>query len=230
MWPEKNRVKNLEICNEILISKYGLPFHGNKKNPLDEVIYIILSSQTDEDKYQFVFDNLKRLYPSWKDVTPSDEEVLKRAIKPAGLSNVKAKYVIEILQKLDADFGKRSLSFLKKLPDDEAEKYLTSLSGIGIKSARCVLMYSLGRQAFPVDTHNFRVLNRLGAINLPQPIRRWHNKIQEIIPEHLRFSLHVTLVSHGREICKAGRPLCESCPLIHICCYGIKRVRDRKSK
>jgi endonuclease III len=230
MWLKNSRIKNLERCNELLISKYGLPFHGNKINPLDEVIYIILSSQTDEDKYQFVFNLLKKKYPSWKNITASDEIRLRQLIRPAGLSNAKAKYIIELLKKLDSDLGKRSLSFLKNLPDDEAEKYLISLSGIGVKSARCVLMYSLGRQVFPVDTHNFRVLNRLGAIDLPQPIRRWHNKIQDIIPEHLRFSLHVTLVSHGREICKAGRPLCELCPLNQICCYGMKRLKNRDLK
>jgi endonuclease III len=228
MWAIRKRKQNLEICNEILVSKYGLPFHGNKKNPLDEVIYIILSSQTDENKYQFVFNNLKKEFPSWEKIKSTDEERLIQILKPAGLSKVKAKYIIDIFQRLDSDFGKRSLSFLKELPDGEAEKYLISLSGIGIKTARCVLMYSLDREVFPVDTHNFRVLNRLGAIDFPLPVRRWHNKIQEIIPKHLRFSLHVTLVSFGREICKAGKPLCEICPLNFICCYAKKHGRSVK--
>jgi endonuclease III len=220
MWPEKKRAEYLQICSDILVARYGLPLHGNKSNPLDEVIYIVLSSQTDEKKYQAVYRNLKKAFPSWKTINARDESQIELLLRPAGFSRAKAKYLIGLLNKLDADFGKRSLSALKSMSTEEAELYLRTLPGVGTKTARCVLMYSLNREVYPVDTHNFRVLKRLGAFNLPEPIRRWHDRIQELIPNHLRFSLHVTLVSFGREICKAGKPLCEICPLNSLCCYA----------
>ncbi|MCU1265723.1 MAG: DNA-cytosine methyltransferase [Acidobacteria bacterium] len=220
MWPKRKRTEYLKRSNELLISRYGIPRHGNKTNPLDEVGYIILSAQTDENKYQSVYRELKKRFPKWANIQRNDESIIEQILRPSGLSKLKAKYIVRILDKLDADFGKRSLASLKTMPDEEAEKYLASLLGIGPKSARCVLMYSLGRKVFPVDTHNFRVLKRLGAHNFPLPIRRWHDELQKIIPEDLRYSLHVTLVSLGREICRATRPACEICPLSALCCYA----------
>jgi endonuclease III len=228
MWPERNRTRYLETSNQLLISRYGIPRHGNKSNPLDEVGYIILSAQTDENKYQSVYRQLKRKFPKWANIKSSDEPTIEKILRPAGLSKLKAKYLIKILDKLDADFGKRSLVSLKEMSDQEAEKYLTSLLGIGPKSARCVLMYSLGRKVFPTDTHNFRVLKRLGAHNFPLPIRRWHDELQRLIPADLRYSLHVTLVSLGREICRATNPGCEICPLRGLCCYA--KVHQRGGK
>jgi endonuclease III len=225
LWPEESRAKYLEETNRILVSRYGLPKHGNKKDPLDEVIYIMLSSQTDESKYQSTYHNLETKYPSWNLIRPEELDHIEEILKPAGLSRVKAANLIHLLQKVEADFGTRNLTALEKMGDCEAEKYLCSLPGIGPKSARCVLMYSLNREVFPVDTHNFRVLQRLGAHNLPLPIRRWHNKLQNMIPASIRFSLHVTLILHGRDLCKASKPLCESCPLNQICCLGRSGMR-----
>lgn len=229
MWPERNRTKYLERINELLISRYGIPRHGNKTNPLDEVGYIILSAQTDENKYQSVYRELKKRFPKWANIKRNDESTIERILRPSGLSKLKAKYLVRILDKLDADFGKRSLASLKGMSDEEAEKYLASLLGIGPKSARCVLMYSLGRKVFPVDTHNFRVLQRLGAHNFPLPIRRWHDELQQIIPQDLRYSLHVTLVSLGREICRAAKPDCEICPLSELCCYAKENKKGGKA-
>ena len=225
LWPEEHRARYLEETSRILVSRYGLPTHGNKKDLVDEVIYIMLSSQTDERKYQSVYHNLVTRYPSWDLIKPEELNNLAEIIKPAGLSRVKAKNIIDLLQKIEVDFGMRNLKALEKMDDSEAEKYLCSLPGIGPKSARCVLMYSLGREVFPVDTHNFRVLQRLGVHDLPLPIRRWHNKLQNMIPASIRFSLHVTLIPLGRELCKTSKPLCQSCPLNQICCFGRNNMR-----
>ncbi len=220
VWPESERAELLEKCNAELVSRYGRPMHGNKKNPLDETFYILLSSQTDESKYQAAYLRLKKAFPSWNLVGPADEDRIEEMIRPAGLSRAKAKNIMRILEKVEADFGVRSLAALRRLDDQEAEAYLRSLPGVGPKTARCVLMYSLDREVFPVDTHNFRVLKRLGLHDFPLPIRRWHDAIQDLVPEGLRFSLHVTLVSFGRDICRAGKPLCERCPLNRLCCYA----------
>jgi len=81
-------------------------------------------------------------------------------------------------------------------------------------------MYSLGHKVFPVDTHCFRVLNRLGLIHCEPPVRRHEDEIQGMIPENLRYSLHVTMVSLGREICLPQKPRCPDCPIFTFCDWG----------
>jgi endonuclease III len=216
-WNDGNRKRLLRQATEILVREYGLPTHGNKSDPLDELVYIVLSSQTDETKYQAAHGALVREFPSLAAISLEDEDRIEQLIRPAGLSRVKARNLVCILTQVERDLGERSLNALYEWDDGRAEAYLCSLPGVGIKSARCVLMYSLGRRVMPIDTHNFRVLQRLGAHDLPLPVRRWHDAVQEMIPADIRHPLHVTLVAHGREVCKAAKPRCDVCPLRHIC-------------
>ncbi|NMC96578.1 MAG: hypothetical protein GYA70_03830 [Deltaproteobacteria bacterium] len=193
--------------------------HGNKANPLDEVIYILLSSQTDEKKFQQAYTDLKRRFHSWKRLSRNDIRAISAIIEPAGLSKVKSENIVTLFEMIENNFGVRSLAQLKKMPDDVVENYLCSLPGIGKKSARCVMMYSLNRQVFPLDTHCFRILKRLGAHDYPHPIRRWHDRIQEIVPKDIRYALHVTLLSLGRDLCRSLTTNCGKCPLKEICCH-----------
>ena len=217
---------NLTKISSLLVAEYGRPRHGNFANPLDEVIYIILSSQTDEQKYRSVFRALKTRFQSWSQISASALVEIERIIKPAGLSRYKTNYLVGVVEKLRKDFGRVSLASLRVMSDEDAERYLCSLPGVSIKTARCVLMYSLNRQVFPVDTHVFRVLNRLGVISLPQPIRKWHNVVQDVIPDDLRYDLHVTLLSHGREVCRAHKPECHRCNLKRLCAFT--KMTDRR--
>lgn len=226
MWARKDRENNLRASTLLLERRYGLSRHGNKANPLDEVIYILLSSQTDEKKFKQTYANLKRRYRSWKAIARKDLRVISAIIKPAGLSKLKSANVLRLLEIIEQHFGVRSLAPLKKMPDAEIERFLCSLPGIGKKSARCVMMYSLNREVFPLDTHCYRILKRLGAHDCPQPIRRWHDQIQNMIPKDIRFALHVTLISLGRDLCRAAITDCNECPLTVHCCYFLKKKKS----
>lgn len=212
--------RRLRRVTQILVKEYGRPRHGNRANALDELIYIILSAQTDEGKYRITFSQIKRRFRSWAEVTPLDELEIEQLIRPSGLSRYKAKYIVELLARLRNDFGKPTLAPLKRLSNQQAEAYLCSLPGVSLKTARCVLMYSLNRPVFPVDTHAFRILNRLGIVDLPQPIRKWHNVVQDIVPTDIRYDLHVTLLAHGRQVCKASNPECGRCNLASLCAFA----------
>jgi len=216
LWPIVHRERYLRECNALLVSRFGLPRHGNKKNPLDELIYIVLSSQTDESKYQLAYKGLKANFLSWKKIESAEQ--IAEVLKPAGLSRVKSKHIMAMLETIEHNFGSRTLAPLNRMDEAGAERFLCSLKGVGVKSARCVMMYSFDKQVFPIDTHSFRILKRLGAHNLPLPIRKWHNEIQNLVPHDLRYSLHVTLVSLGRKICKASKPICGNCPIVKYCC------------
>jgi endonuclease III len=197
---------------------YGTSHHGNKDEVLDELVYIILSNQTEEYSYSKTFESLKELFPRWENVANVPLDLVASAIGKGGLQNKKASFIQNAFRKILADFGTLSLDALKQLDDDHAEKYLSSLPGISSKSARCILMYALDREVFPVDTHVWRVSRRLGWTSpVPKPSKRQQEELEKIIPPPLRYSLHVNMVSHGRQTCTTYWPHCEQCVLRDIC-------------
>jgi endonuclease-3 len=101
--------------------------------------------------------------------------------------------------------------------DEEIDEYLSSLPGVGPKTVACVLAFSLGRPALPVDTHVHRVATRLGWIPPGMPATKAHVALTDLVPRRLRIPMHVAFIRHGRTLCKAGRPLCEECPVQDLC-------------
>lgn len=210
-----------EVCS-LLESRYGKPSRkhlplDNKLDPLDELIFIILSLKTSEHGFERVFDALKEAFPLWDLVLKSPQEKLETILKPAGLSRQKAPRIRAILESLIRREGKASLDFLPTMSLSEAEDYLLSLPGVGEKTARCVLMYSLGAKAFPVDTHVLRIFKRLGLVPADLNRKKAHNIIQDMVPKQIRYSLHVNLVIHGRSNCTTYSPNCVVCPITHLC-------------
>ena len=206
---------------KILKVKYKDYSHENKKNPLWELLFIICSIQTTENNYLTTFINLKRAFPRFWDLYYAQEEKIAKTIMLGGLSNQKAEIIKKIFYMLVVRFGRPTLSPLKILSDRSCEKFLTSLPGVGKKIARCVMMYSLDRMVFPVDTHCWRICQRLGWIRVTQKNKscspRDMDRLQSRIPTELRFSLHVNMVSLGREFCLAIKPKCSICPINNLC-------------
>jgi endonuclease III len=196
---------------------YGSPDHGNKRDPLDELIYIILSQMTTAKSFGRVFDRLKRAVPDWSTLANGPIRKLKILIKDAGLSNQKAPRIKAIVRRVVRDFGRADLSPLGTMSDSDAQTYLTSLPGVGIKTAKCVLMYSLGRHVLPVDTHVARVSRRLGLVPNDARGPRIHEVLEDLIPHEYHYSFHVNAVAHGQRLCLATRPRCGLCPLAHVC-------------
>lgn len=197
---------------------YGNSRHFNKRNPLDELLFIILSAQTESYSYLETYKVLKRRFPNAKDIFSARETSIAAAIRSGGLSRKKAAQIKAATRKIRVDSGGTSLSFLRRLNDQEVEDYLVSLPGIGIKSARCIMLYSLGRAVFPVDTHVWKISRRLGlAPAVPKPTPAMEKELEARIPADIRFTLHVNLVSHGREICTTYWPKCGQCMLADLC-------------
>jgi endonuclease III len=190
---------------------------GNKRNPLDELIYIILSLQTNESRYQDVYRRFKARFPRWADLLCAARRDIAAAIAEGGLNDQKARHVKGIAEKLERDFGEVSLRRLKSMGTEEAEAYLCSLPGVGIKTARCVLMYALGRDVFPADIHCLRVMARLGWISWRgERAEKFAGVAQAAVPAGRRMSLHIRLVQHGRAVCRSF-PLCADCVLRPLC-------------
>lgn len=203
----------------ILHSIYRSPRHNNKTDPLDELIFIILSQMTTYWSFERVFDRLKRVAPKWENVRAMPLGRLRKVIKDAGLSNQKAPRIKAILKKLHTDFGAATLEPLRRMRSAEAEAYLKSLPGVQAKTAKCVLMYSLGRKVLPVDTHVLRVARRLGFTNATVISDRVHQEMEAIFLPSDRYRFHVNALAHGRSVCMARDPKCDVCVLSSRCAY-----------
>jgi endonuclease III len=196
---------NVEHVAQALSDAYGDPTHGNKSNPLRELLFIICSLQTNEALYQSTYTSLMSRFPTFRQLADANEDAIAATIVRGGLARQKARTIGTIMSRLESDFGMPTLSPLHAMSDVGCESYLESLPGVGRKTARCVMMYSLRRQAFPVDSNCWRVCRRLGWVRPTRPDRscspRDMDRVQAGVPPNLRLSLHVNLVSHGRKCC-----------------------------
>jgi endonuclease III len=204
----------------LLENTYASPSLGNKDNPLDELVFIIISQMTTHHSYIRVYDRLKSTADQWDKVISMPLTKLKRLISDAGLSHQKAPRIKSILRRLKTDFGTVTLDTLREMSDVDVERYLTSLPGVGIKTARCVMMYSLGRKTLPVDTHVWRVARRLKLVSKKLPYSHIHDALQNIVPPGDRYSFHVNGIAHGRTLCRPLLPHCGLCPLRQMCPTG----------
>ncbi len=193
--------------------------HYNKKNPLDELFFIICSVKRSEKVYLRAFKSLKHNYPSYEKLATSSVKEISKVVDWGGLQNQKATAVKAIAETLIQKFGKPTLEPLKKMSNEACEQFLCSLPSVGKKVARCVLLYSLNREVFPVDSHCWRIARRLGWLKNERKSCSVSdmNLLQEIIPPALRCSLHVNMVSHGRTICSARSPQCKLCKINRYC-------------
>ena len=224
----RNQAGHASEIARLLHEKYRDWDHHNRKNPLEELIFILCSIQTNEDLYRTTFQLLRRQFPSFWLLASAPVEDISQAIVIGGLSNQKARKIKRLLAETIERYGRPTLAPLRRLDDDERERELTSLTGVGKKTARCVMMYCFGSTVFPVDTHCWRIARRLGWVRPTRPDAscspRDMDRLQAKIPPHLRFSLHVNMVSLGRDICTPRNPKCGECPIRRYCrMMGIKR-------
>jgi len=211
---DDRRLREIELR---LREAYGQPRHFNPEDPLDDLIFLVLSRMTQELKYVRTYSRLRRSLSTWNAVRDAPPDELEALIHEAGLAPTKAAQILAILAEIDTREGILSLHRLRSMADAKVERYLTSLPGVARKTALCVMLYTLGRDVLPVDTHVWRVARRLGLA----PAGEWSEgrgrELEAAIPEELRGSLHVTLISHGRQVCRARAPSCESCVLAGLC-------------
>ena len=185
-------------------------------DPLEELVLTVLSQHTSDLNAGRAFEQLRAAFPTWQQVVDARSAAVADAIRSGGLANSKAPRIQAILREIRDREGGFDLEVLRSLPDDEARAYLTSLPGVGPKTAAVVLSFALGRDAIPVDTHVHRVSTRLGLVPKTSA-ERADRLLHDLVPDGLRTPLHVALIRLGREICKAPTPLCRLCPLKDLC-------------
>ena len=188
-----------------------------RRDPVEELVLTVLSQNTSDVNRDRAFAALRGRFPTWDALAAADASDVADAIRPGGLSQIKAPRILAILREIRDRDGSLDLAWMRDASDEDVAAYLVSLPGVGPKTAACVLAFSLERPVIPVDTHVFRVAGRLGWIPPKANADQAHELLAALVPPKLRVSMHVGLIRLGREICKAGRPRCEDCPLNDLC-------------
>lgn len=187
---------------------------------IDEIVATVLSQHTSDVNSGRAFAQLKERFPSWDQVACAPPEDVADAIRCGGIAGQKARRIQQILAAIEEREGSIDLARLHELGDAEAEAYLRSLPGVGPKTAACVLVFSMGRAAFPIDTHVHRVTARLGWIPTTASADRAYDLLAPRVPPDIRYDLHLALITHGRTVCRAQRPRCDICVLRDLCAYA----------
>jgi endonuclease-3 len=209
----------ISSVHELLIAEYGRPQWHPRAEPLSELIGTILSQNTSDVNSSQAFGNLMTTFGSFEAIQDAPVEAIAQAIKSGGLAQVKAPRIKHVLQAIAEQAGGLNLDFLRGWDVTRAKKWLLSLSGVGPKTAACVLLFSLGKPALPVDTHVHRVSQRLGLIPPRVTAERAHQLLEEMLAPAEVYPFHLGMIAHGRRICRARKPRCSNCVLRRHCDY-----------
>ncbi len=215
---EALRAKTMGVYHR-LARLFGVPERSGQLDPVSQLVSTILSQNTSDVNRDRAFARLRARYPTWEEVRDGDVRQIRQAIRPAGLSETKAPRIQQALKAVTKAAGRLSLDFLNDMSVDEAKAWLTSIKGVGPKTAAIILLFSFGRPAFPVDTHVHRVGKRLALIGPRVSREKAHDIFEQLVPPDLYYPVHIDLIQHGREICRPQQPRCEVCPLRDLCCY-----------
>lgn len=217
---EALRAKTARIY-DLLVRAYGVPPWEPDGDALGGLIGTVLSQHTSDVNSERAYAQLVSRFPAWELVRDAPVDAVAEAIRPGGLARLKAVRIQRILRLLTERAKGHTLTLdeLRDMPLDAALTYLESLPGVGPKTAACVLLFSLGQPAFPVDTHVFRVTKRLGLIGPTVSANTAHTVLAGLIPPDRRHTMHVNLIRLGRQKCHPQRPACASCPLRAECRY-----------
>lgn len=209
--------RRVRAIHDRLAKRFGPLEPPRAADPLDELVLTVLSQHTSDVNAERAFADLRAACPAWDDVVAAPAERVADAIRSGGLANTKAPRIQTILRQVQDREGAYSLDRLRELSDAEARAYLTSLPGVGPKTAAVVISFALGRDAIPVDTHVHRTTRRLGMVPAKASAERADRLLHDLVPDGLRTPLHVGLIQLGRQICKAPTPSCRVCPLNDLC-------------
>lgn len=209
-----------EKVDALLLKHYGkYPAETNPKL-MDELLWFMLSTRTTVQSCEKAFQACKLLFPTHEAILKAPIEALAAPLKCTGFSNRRAADIRESWRLIQAAFGRLTLSPLKRMTTQEAETFLLALPGVGTKVARCFLQFGLNANVFAVDTHIWRISQRLGWIPDQKgaaPHQKGVDAIQALVPMTDVLSLHVNMIFLGRDFCYAQAPACESCPLRTLC-------------
>jgi endonuclease-3 len=207
----------IEQILRLLRKEYGPRRWKPREDPMSTLVATVLSQNTTDVNSGRAFDSLMNAFGRWEAVASASPSEIARSIRLGGLEEIKARRIKGMLQQIQREQGGFDLEFLSGLSLAEAKAWLRKLPGVGPKTAACVMLFSLGRPALPVDTHVLRVARRLGLLRSKVNAERAHEILEDLIPAENVYEFHLHMVEHGRKVCKAQRPRCHICVLQELC-------------
>jgi endonuclease-3 len=212
-------IERARQVHERLLEAFGMPDWGERLSPLEELVSTILSQNTNDRNRDLAFNSLRQRFDRWEDVRDAPEQAVMYAIRPAGLANQKGPRIQEVLRQITEERGELDLEFLRELPTEEARQWLLKFKGVGPKTAAIVLQFSLGKPAFPVDTHVYRVTGRLGLRPDGMTADQAHEYFERVFSPDVYGPAHINIILLGRRICAARNPMHAVCPVKDLCDY-----------
>lgn len=204
---EKDKIKEILDILENTYPEAECALHH--QNVFQLIVAVALSAQTTDKSVNVVTPSLFERYPDAEALAAADVEEVSEYIKRIGMYKTKAKNIVGMAQKLVSDYD-------GQVPEDYDA--LVSLPGVGRKTANVVLSVGFGHQRIAVDTHVFRVANRIGLVH-EKDVLKTELSLMERIPEERWSRTHHSLIFHGRQCCDARKPKCDDCPLNTLCEY-----------
>ena len=215
--PSAVKIRKAAAVSQRLLDVYGPIKWEPRYNAAEELVYTILSQHTSDINSERAFLNLMKIFGSLNHIADAQTSDIETAIRRGGLAKIKAPRIKHVLNEVREEIGSFDLSFLAEMPLQEAKSWLTKLNGVGPKTAAIILCFSFGLPAMPVDTHIYRVAQRVGLIGKKVTAEKAHDLLEPIVPPEEVFQFHMFLIRHGRDTCKSQHPKCSSCKLIEIC-------------
>lgn len=212
-----------------LEARFGSPAPARRLDPLDELILTILSQNTNDRNRDRAYDSLRRTFPTWEDVDRAPRPRVEAAIRVGGLARTKSRVIKDVLRRIAEERREVNLDFLRTMAPGEARRYLERFKGVGDKTICCVLLFSCGHPAFPVDTHILRIARRLGWVAPSASPAGTHDQLAGLIDETRYYPAHINLITLGREICRPRNPACAACPLRRSCRFPVNAGARRRT-
>ncbi len=211
-----DRWRIIEILNR-LSAEFQL-WKYRSKNPFEVLVQTVLSQNTNWRNTKLAFDRLMQKFKKPEELAQADPKEIQRLIEPAGLHQMKSARLKQIAQIVCEKYGGDLRKVIRK-PVEEARRELLALPGVGFKTADCVLLFAGGRDVLPIDTHIFRISERLGFTSAGDGYEEVRAKLEALVPSGRRGEAHILLIQHGRRYCRARAPLCGNCPIRDLCFY-----------
>jgi len=224
-------VSRSETIRKRLEKEFGRPDNDVLEDPMAALVNTILSQNTTDVTSDRAYVALRERYPTWEKLLGADPTELASTIRVGGLPRIKADRIIGALAEIKRQTGRLSLDFLHEMTEKEADEWLSQLKGVGPKTRAIIILFGLGKKAFPVDTHISRVTQRIGLVRNGASREEAQERMASLSRPADYFSYHINLIEHGRKTCSARNPKCPACLLSDICIwpekvkYGWKPMR-----
>ena len=204
-------IKTLDILEETYPDAECALDH---RNVFELLVCVVLSAQTTDKSVNRISPELFAKYPDAQALSEAEQSDVEDILHSIGMYRTKAKNIISLAKEL-------VIRYHGMVPDTYDE--LVELPGVGRKTANVVLSVGFGVQRIAVDTHVFRVANRIGLVH-EKDVLNTELALMECIPEERWSRTHHSLIFHGRNICDARKPNCKECPLTELCQWDSKNI------